>query len=222
MKHISRFKVFILIALTCVFTAVQGNVVVTSSSDQQGPQHDGSSATYSVSVSAGHSQASEASANLTMAGMNSQVSVEKEGSVTLVAGESIVLRPGTKVSGGGFLYASIRPASHTGKPHKKGVKVVTVEEKKKIEEQESLETACEMFKPFPSKSRGFLHAGDADNGSYFASCHELFGVSPEQQRKVAGDSHFTVLVASRTNQTIVNTAPVPHGYRPETIRVLRL
>jgi hypothetical protein len=79
-----------------------------------------------------------------------------------------------------------------------------------------------MFKPFPSRSKGYLHAGDADNGSYFASCQELFGVSPEQQRKVAGDSYYTVLVSSGTNQTIVNAAPVPHGYRPETIRVLRL
>ena len=43
------------------------------------------------------------------------VNVEQNGSITLVAGKNIVLLPGTKISAGGFLYASIQKQDKIGR-----------------------------------------------------------------------------------------------------------
>jgi hypothetical protein len=142
--------------------------------------------------------------------------------VKLVAGESIVLHPGTKISLGSFLYATIQPAVKSGKRQKKEVSLVTIEENQKIEEQASLTFAAALFSPFPSHRKGNLHAGDAENGSFTSSNYELSAVSPEQQRKVAIDSRQLPEVTRK--QLLINYlyTPVAFVCRPETMRVLRL
>jgi len=177
MRYFYSYKVFVFIALACAFTA-QGSTVV-SFAPNSGPQKDESSG-YNLAVSASHAQNKEASANLTISGENSKVSVAKAGTVTLVAGKSIILHPGTKISSGSFLYASIEPRSKTGKRTKKEVTLVTLEEMKKIEEQASLCTAYLLFSPFPTRAKGHLHAGDAEQGSFTSSNNQLSAVSPEQ------------------------------------------
>jgi hypothetical protein len=209
-----------LIALACSVNA-QGSTFI-SAPEEGNPQKSETSSGYTVTVSAGQAKNAEASANLTIAGANSQVNVEKVGTVTLVAGKSIVLHPGTKISAGSFLYASIEPAGKGGKHPKKGVRLVTVEENKKIEEQASLSYAVALFNPFPTHRKGILHAGDAENGSFTSSIYEITGVSPEQQRKVAIDSHMLTLTAPKQILTSVHLLPVAYAYRPEVAKVLRL
>lgn len=220
MKYFHWFKGFIFIALACS-VSVQGSILV-SFNPQNDLQNVGPSAGYTITVTAAQVQNSQAAAKLTISGENSKISVEKKGTVTLVAGNSIVFHPGTKVCNGGFLYASIEPRAKNGKHQKKGVKLVTVEENQKIEEQACLATAFELFKPFPSSGRGYLHAGDAEQGSFYASTNELSGITPEQQRKVAVDSRLLPEVARK--QMVNNCIPVPVAYacRIETMRVLRL
>jgi hypothetical protein len=143
--------------------------------------------------------------------------------VKLVASESIVLRPGTRVTAGGFLYASIEPVTKGGKHHdKKVVVVVTVEEKMKMEAQASLAMAYTIFSPFPSPVKRHLQNGDAENGCFTSSSNELSAVSPEQQRKVAIDSRILTGVSREQISTDFNPAPVAYSYRPEVMRVLRL
>lgn len=220
MKYFYRFKGLFFIALA-ISVAAQGSTVI-SSGPAYNLQNDEVSAVYNLSVSAEQPQNTPSSANLTMSGDNSKVSVEKGGTVTLVAGKSIILRPGTKISKGGFLYASIESKAKNGMHHKKVVKLVTVEEKRKIEEQACFATACEIFKPFPTPGRRYLHAGDADNGSFTLSNNDLMGVSPEQQRKGAVDSRQVALTAPKQLLSTINRMPETSGYRPETTRVLRL
>ena len=220
MKYFSLFKRFMFIALICSFAAQGGNV--GSHASRKNLQNIKNSTVYNISVSAGQARNSQASANLTMSGENSKVSVEKEGTVTLVAGKSILLHPGTKISSGGFLYASIEPMPKSGKHQKKEVRIVTVEEKNKIEEQASLSTAYSLFSPFPTRNKGHLHTGDAENGSFTSSINDLSGVAPEQHRKVAVNS-FNLTEITR-EQMVINYKPVPETYtfRAETMMVLRL
>jgi hypothetical protein len=214
MKYTPWFKGLVLITLAC-FTA-QGSVFAFTSTQ------DETSTNYKVAVSTGQDQSAQASANLSISGENSKVSVTKEGTVSIVAGKSIILRPGTKVTYGGFLYASIEPVIKEGKHIKKQVKLVTVEENKQIESQKSLSFAYTLFSPFPNPRKGHLHAGDAEQGSFTSSVNDLSAVSPEQQRKVAIESRLLSGVA-RTQLLFSNTpAPVAIGYRPEAMRVLRL
>ncbi|MCX6303973.1 MAG: hypothetical protein NT040_03305 [Bacteroidetes bacterium] len=220
MKYFHWFKGFVFIALTCSVTA-QGSTTVLYGSGNN-PQNNEPSTGYTISVSAGQVQNSHAEANLTICGANSKVSVEKKGTVTLVAGESIVFHPGTRISNGGFLYASIEPRSKNGKRQKKEVTLVTIEENNKIEEQATLATAYDMFKPFPTHTKGLLHAGDAEQGSFNASSNELSGVTPEQQRKVAVDSRLLHEVTRKQVHASYNLIPVAYAYRAETMRVLRL
>jgi archaellum component FlaF (FlaF/FlaG flagellin family) len=81
------------------------------------------------------------------------VNVNQNGSITLVSGKAIVLLPGTKISSGGFMYASINPDGKKGKQVKKITKLVTVEEHAKLEEQATLAEAVSLFSPFPSSSK---------------------------------------------------------------------
>ena len=219
MKYFHWFKGLIFIALACTFTA-RGSAFINgvSKNDQQ---HETLSV-YKVNVSAGQSGSTEASANLSIAGENSKVSVSKEGTVSVVASKSIVFGPGTKVISGGFLYATIESKSKSGKLLQKEIRVVTVEEKMKIEEQECLSTAYALFSPFPTRNKGRLHAGDAEEGSYTSSNNVLSAVSPEQQRKVGINGCMLAEVSHK--QTLINYSPSPvsHAYRPESMRVLRL
>jgi hypothetical protein len=220
MKYFYWFKGLILITLACSVTT-QGSTVI-SFGPENNTQKNQTLTGYTVTVSAGQVQNSVASANLTISGENSKVSVEKKGTVTLVAGKSIVFHPGTIISNGGFLYASIEPVSKNGKLQKKQVKLVTVEEKKKIEEQTCLSAAAAMFSPFPTCTRGTLHAGDADNGSFTSSNNVLTAVSPEQQRKVAVDSRLLPDITRKQMPVNFTNTPVIYAFRVETMKVLRL
>lgn len=220
MKYSHCFKVLILIALICSFSA-QGSTVEFSKANNN-LSKKGKSKGYSISVSAGKVQNSQASANLTLSGENSKVSVEKEGTVTLVAGKSIILHPGTKISNGSFLYASIEPVVKSGKRQKQEIKLVTIDEKNKIDEQINLSIAYERFRPFPTRKRAHLHSGDTDHGNLSSSGNELSGVTPEQQRKVAALSRLVSVGAAKQMRYIANPISVANGSRVETMRVLRL
>jgi hypothetical protein len=221
MKYLNWFKGFVVIALACSVTA-QGSTV-DSSTSKSDPQTTEVSSAYSVSVTAGQLQNDQSTANLTISGENSRVSTNNAGTVKLVASESIVLRPGTRVTAGGFLYASIEPVSKSGKQHhKKVVVVVTVEEKMKMEAQASLAMAYTIFSPFPSPVSRHVHSGDAENGSFTSSINELSAVSPEQQRKVAVDSRILTGFFHKQISTEFNTAPGAYSYRRDVMRVLRL
>ena len=170
----------------------------------------------------GEVQNYQSTANLTISGENRPLIVEKDGEVNLTAGKSIILLPGTKISAGGFLYASIEPSVKSGKHQKKEIRLVTIEENEKIQEQASLSQAGILFSPFPKSVKGSLHAGDAEQGYFNISANILSAVAPEQHRKVALISlplHEITRQQVFSNLTIL---PVTSTFRAETMRVLRL
>lgn len=220
MKYIQRFKGLLFFALACSFTA-QGSTDETVTR-KNSPSDNSGNTSGSITVTAGQIQNIKAADNLTISGKTIPLTVESEGRVTLTAGKTILLLPGTKVSPGGFLYASIEPAVKSGKHQKKEIRLVTVEEKIKIEEQASLSQAYTLFSPFPSRNRGHLHAGDTEQGSFSASNSKLFAVSPEQQRKVAVTSRSLPEVTRQQVILTFNLNPVAFTSRSVTHRVLRL
>jgi hypothetical protein len=82
--------------------------------------------------------------------------------------------------------------------------------------------ACDLFSPFPSRKKGLLDPVDAADGSYKSSRNELFGVTPEQQRKIAVDAFKVLTVFSYQTKFISSIVPESSGYRSEITRVLRL
>jgi hypothetical protein len=220
MKYFHWFKGLVFIALACSVTA-QGSTVDVPSSDNN-PSKDKIATVNNLSISSGQDQNNKVSSNLVVSGETNLVVVAKEGTVKLSAGKSISLLPGTKISAGGFLYASIDQVSKNGKHRKKEIRLVTVEEKQKIEEQASFRIAYTLFSPFPSRNKGYLHAGDAENGSFKSLSGNLAAVSPEQQRKVAVDSRELPETTRRQFPINYNLAPEAIVYRAEVTRVLRL
>ena len=220
MKYFQWFKGLIFIALACSVTA-QGSMVMPFGAKID-PQKDETSSGYNLAVSVSRVEDQQESANLTISGENSKVSVEKKGTVTLVAGKSIIFHPGTKISSGSFLYASIESGTKVGKHSKSEVTLVTLEEMKEIEEQDVLSTAYLLFSPFPTHNKGRIRAGDTENGCFTSSSNELSGVYPEQQRKTAVCSR-DVLNFFNKNLLFRHTLPlVANVLRPEFKMVLRL
>ena len=218
MKYFHWYKGLTMIALAATLTA-QGSIKITPSDIKAAPDNNG--AIGNIKVVAGQSQNISGSANLSLPDENKAVTVEKNGTVTLSAGKSISLLPGTRISAGGFLYASIETTSKPGKKHRKQVCVVTVEEKIRIEEQASLSDACKLFSPFSSR-KGHLHAGDAEQGSFYASSNEFSAVTPEQQRTMAIEGRLLPEMPRR--QILLSYKPVAGAlaFRAETLMVLRL
>lgn len=216
MRFFSTHKFFILTALAVLAAAGTSPLYAGVA----GQENEG--LVYDISVSAGQEAGTPASATLTIAGESSKVSVEKQGSVTLTAGKSIILRPGTRVSAGGFLYASIEPASEAGQDKHHSARVVTVEEHQEILEQTALAFAHTRFSPFPSASRSHVSGEAGEQGSYTVAGSVPSAISPDHQRKVMTDNRAisTLFVPYSTSHQLA-CRPDP-GIRPETRRVLRL
>lgn len=219
MKQFIRVNGLIMIALACSLLVKGGTSGI--SSVQTEPKEGQPSPEYSISVSAQETGEAKADANLTISGGNSSVKVEKEGGVTLVAGKSILLRPGTRITHGGFLYASINQGSKTtGK--KSAHKLVTIEEKRKLDEQACLATAYDLFRPFPFSVCGILMNDKEDTGQLIVTMNAASGVTPEQQRKIAAGQETPAMAASTVSYLKVENTAKIHNCRPETVRVLRL
>ncbi len=216
MKFVNTHKALILTSLAILATQGMKSLYASANDLEDGGR------VYDISVSAGQEAGTPAAATLTIAGENSKVSVEKQGSVTLTAGKSIILRPGTRVSAGGFLYASIESGSKTGKGKHRTARVVTVEEHRNIQEQVALAFAHTLFSPFPSATRSHVAGEAGEQGSFTVTGPGTSALSPEPQRKIMTESR-PVLSAFTSSLTTYRLPCRPdQGIRPETRRVLRL
>ncbi len=193
MKYLHWFKGFIFIALTCTLSA-EGSTVEQSS------------------ISGGQSVQLLPGTRISANGFTYSSS----------DGKSIQLLPGTRISAGGFIYAPAESNIKEGKQHKKEIRLVTVEELKTIEEQASLSVAYTLFSPFPARTKGHLHAGDAEQGSFTTSANVLSGVAPEQQRKAAVESRLLPQVTRNPILTGYIFSAVAYATRSEIMMVLRL
>jgi hypothetical protein len=150
----------------------------------------------------------------------SPVSVGANGSMKLVSGKSIILLPGTKISGGGFLYATIHRSK--GSQSGKTTTLVTVEQKEMIDEQKALEHAATLLSPFASKSDNGFSARKDDDSSISATSVKQYGVTSGNNNKIN---------AITETKSVVNLIFTSNNYLqelnitdfvPETIFVLRL
>ncbi|MDP1622358.1 MAG: hypothetical protein Q8M08_08455 [Bacteroidales bacterium] len=220
MNYFQKCIGFTFIALAAIFPAGSSNV--DSFSNESIPANSEKSAAGKMMVTAGQSGNYQATANLSITGEKSSVKAQKEGAVILSASGSILLLPGTRISSGAFLYASIKPVIKNGKHCKKEVRVVTVEEKKKIDEQTSMSTAAALFSPFLNHNKGTFIPNDTENGCFNAANNDLCAVAPEQQRKVAADSRILHEFTRKQNSLSYNLVPEVKAFRAEIVMVLRL
>lgn len=136
-----------------------------------------------IVINSGQSKVYCTSSNMTISGVK-PVTTSQSGSITLVAGQSIQLLPGTKILAGGFMYASILSVEKHGKHSAKVTRLVTIEENEKIEEQLCYATSVSLINPFPVNRKGQLHAGEPADGSIVASNKSNVGLAQEQIRKL--------------------------------------
>jgi hypothetical protein len=145
------------------------------------------------------------------------------GRMTIISGNSIVFKPGTRVISGGYLHASIisdgkeqKPGLH--KPRKPG-KMADVETA--IAPVVIAETH-DAISPFAKKSGRGVSESDKKDESLAAQVSEVSGISPAQQYKLALHS---ITRKNLTLHRILTSCPnhfIPLSENHETIAVLRL
>jgi hypothetical protein len=136
-----------------------------------------------ILVSSGQIQEYTSSSHLTLSGSD-PVKVDANGSITLIAGKSIQLLPGTKVTVGGFMYASVLPHGKEAQRAKQKTRLVTIEENEKIEEEISLAGAAALISPFTTANKGELYSGSSSNGCIRPSVIVEACLGSEQSRNV--------------------------------------
>lgn len=132
------------------------------------------------------------------------VNVGDKGSITLVAGKAIHLLPGTKISAGGFMYASINGAAKKGKAIHKVAKLVTVEENARIEEQSTLAEAVKIFGPFVTQLKNRQISSPGGEKEFIGSDSRSDSVLPNE----SNNRSFTLMV----NSLIIETVPIVRNY----------
>lgn len=148
------------------------------------------------------------------------VSVGHNGTIKLVAGQSIILLPGTKISSGGFLYATIHPGK--GKNSGKVTKLVTVEEKAKIDEQKALEHAATLLSPFPSETaKGVSPCSNENNSISAASVHQS-GITTGNNNKISAITETRTVITQTFASINYSSGFKLHSFVPEARFVLRL
>ena len=136
-----------------------------------------------ILVSSGQVQEYASSSHLTLSGSD-PVKVDANGSMTLIAGKSIQLLPGTKVTVGGFMYASVLPHGKEAQKIKQRARLVTIEENEKIEEEISLAGAAALISPFTTSNKGELYSGSSSDGCIRPSLRVEACLGSEQYRNL--------------------------------------
>ena len=135
--------------------------------------------------SASDQSVSENSSMLSLSGAN-PVTLSPNGSVTRVSGNNVRLLPGTKISSGGFVYAPAGHVEKTGKPNRREKRLVTVEEKEKIEARQAMEKAATLISPFLVNRKGQIKSGEPADGHFMSLTYNDMAVVQENQSKTAG------------------------------------
>lgn len=145
------------------------------------------------------------------------------GRMNLIAGQSIVLKPGTRVLAGGYLRATI----HSGSADQNQRAKQDRKSKKYSREEQAIEPVKLVattigISPFAKKSSRAIASGEHNNDGYFAMIPDVSGISPEQNRKTLG---YITSTLNFIQYKVVNSYPNNHNVNPEmreTIAVLRL
>jgi hypothetical protein len=136
--------------------------------------------------------------NVVISGKN-PVSVDQQASMTLVSGKSIRLLPGTRISSGGFMYASISNPAKKGKHSKKVARLVTVEENEKMLEQAALAQAATYLTPFTYRNQRQISSFCKEPGLKTDSGNHISAVISESSSK-----QFAV----ESNRLIIEIVPI--------------
>lgn len=148
------------------------------------------------------------------------VSVGQNGAIKLVAGESIILLPGTKISSGGFLYATIHTSK--GKQSGKVTTLVTVEEKAKIDEQKALEHAATLLSPFPTETAKGVSPCSDERNSISATSVNQSAITIGNNNKISAITETRLVICQTFPSINYSTGFTLHSFVPEARFVLRL
>lgn len=120
------------------------------------------------------------------------VRVGGNASLTLVAGRNIFLLPGTKITAGGFLYASIQRPGKKGKAITEECRLVTIEENEQIAEQEALAISTTLS-PFVKPEKDHLRNAVPGESTLSISSPSDKGVIQDHHRKFSTRQYQSIL-----------------------------
>ncbi len=149
------------------------------------------------------------------------VRVGSNASLTLVAGKNIFLLPGTKITAGGFLYATIQKPGKKGKTAAQECRLVTIEENEQIAEQEALAVSTTLS-PFVRPEKDHLRNAAPGESTLNVTSPSDKGIIQDHQRKFSAHQHQSMLQGLPTSE-IITHYPVCRGHIEGFCRfVLRL
>ncbi len=143
--------------------------------------------------------------------------------MTLISGQSIILKPGTRIDAGGYLKASVSSYS----PNNSNAQNAALKGKKRIsativEKPQLIVQAETTISPFSRKSGRSIHENRNDNENLIAQVTQIAGISSEPSRKISAiTSQLSGTKAERITRKFSNYL-IPNSQKSETIQVLRL
>jgi len=152
------------------------------------------------------------------------VTVKEGGSFRIIAGEKIILRPGTQIVAGGSFHASISGSDIESikKKEKERPLEVTRDEKEKVEEHSRLEEAYEMFRPFTRQVSENFREEKQERESINLSSPGSYGIASDQQRRIDADLLKPIVISTIHITSNISSCQIMSGFKPVSFMALRL
>ncbi|NQV01573.1 MAG: hypothetical protein HQ542_02930 [Bacteroidia bacterium] len=195
-----------------------------STMDSESPKPVTDSVISNMTILSGEKKTVDARNNLIISGEDQPVTIKEGGSITITAGEKIILLPGTKVSAGGTLHASISAAevAELQKKEKERPLEVTREEQAKVEEHNRLEEAYNLFRPFATPVFASYHNEKKERESITLASTYLTGITCESQQRVVVPLKENISYYSDYLTSKSSVCQIASVFRPVAIMALRL
>jgi hypothetical protein len=160
---------------------------------------------------------------LTVSGPDKPVIVRKGATLNLVSGQTIVFLPGTKVSSGGYLHATIiTDAGERNMASRKMTRPSDLAKMANPDETISISEAQASCSPFARSSKGDFREKGNNDQSINALIPDVSGVVTEHNRKVALAGQSRNQFAPQHLFNFSNKFFLTFSGKPEATRVLRL
>lgn len=153
----------------------------------------------------------------------SNLTISAGGKMILLSGQSIILKPGTRIEAGGYLKAAVNSNGDFALNAQNPV----IKEKRKIrpaasEKPQMIVQAESTISPFARKSGRSFHESRNDNENLVAQVTQVAGISSEPSRKIAAVTTQLTGINAKNIARRFSGYLIPKSQKQETIQVLRL
>ncbi len=155
-------------------------------------------------------------------GSSMPLTVSAGGRMTLVSGQSIVLKPGTRIEAGGYLKASIGGQEKLQRDHPDYSNTIRTKAKfQKVETPVIIQSAASVS-PFSRKTSSAINQNDRGDENLVAQVVRASGISPEPTRKITDGLVQNIAYRTETISFRLTRKTNLVNIKGETIQVLRL